>query len=65
MKSFYNALALVVSANALSLKRNSCCFGISGDGTLGQLSDGQNRFGVCAVSAKMKNMHSTYDNREV
>lgn len=45
------ALASVASARVLHTRQSSCCFGInvSGDGvqggSLGQLSDGQNRFG--------------------
>ncbi|KAI5251796.1 hypothetical protein E4T42_03925 [Aureobasidium subglaciale] len=45
------ALASVASARVLQSRQSSCCFGInvSGDGvqggSLGQLSDGQNRFG--------------------
>ncbi|KAG9538128.1 hypothetical protein KCV01_g26740, partial [Aureobasidium melanogenum] len=45
------ALASVASARVLNTRQSSCCFGInvSGDGvqggSLGQLSDGQNRFG--------------------
>ncbi|CAD0014491.1 unnamed protein product [Aureobasidium pullulans] len=45
------ALASVASARVLQTRQSSCCFGInvSGDGveggSLGQISDGQNRFG--------------------
>ncbi|KEQ80536.1 hypothetical protein M438DRAFT_281317 [Aureobasidium pullulans EXF-150] len=47
----YLALASVASARVLHTRQSSCCFGInvSGDGveggSLGQISDGQNRFG--------------------
>lgn len=46
MKSVLLGLALTASVEALVV-RTSCCFGISvsGEGTVGQLSDGQNRLG--------------------
>jgi hypothetical protein len=49
MNSFVAALVLAAGANALSVRTAPCCFHLeasgSVQGTVGQLSDGQNRVG--------------------
>ena len=49
MKSFTALAAFAAGANALAIRGNSCCFELTASGgasgTLGQLSDGQNRIG--------------------
>lgn len=49
MKSFATIVAFAASANALAIRSDSCCFGVTASGgasgTVGQLSDGQNRIG--------------------
>ncbi|OKL63341.1 hypothetical protein UA08_01156 [Talaromyces atroroseus] len=49
MKSFATLAAFAAGANALAIRSDSCCFELTASGgasgTLGQLSDGQNRIG--------------------
>lgn len=49
MKNFVTVAAFAAGANALVGRSNSCCFSLNASGgvsgTLGQLSDGQNRIG--------------------
>jgi hypothetical protein len=49
MKSFAAIAALAAGAHALAIRGDSCCFELTASGgasgTLGQLSDGQNRIG--------------------
>lgn len=49
MKNLAVAAAFAAGANALVPRSNTCCFGLtasgSASGTIGQLSDGQNRIG--------------------
>lgn len=49
MKIFVATIAFAAGSNALIARTSSCCFGLSASGavtgTLGQLSDGQNRVG--------------------
>ncbi|EYE92238.1 putative GPI anchored cell wall protein [Aspergillus ruber CBS 135680] len=54
MKNFVTVAAFAAGANALVGRSNSCCFSLNASGgasgTLGQLSDGQNRIGDDSLS---------------
>lgn len=55
MKNFVTVAAFAAGANALVGRSSSCCFHLTASGgasgTLGQLSDGQNRIGDNSLSA--------------
>lgn len=54
MKNFVTVAAFAAGANALVGRSSSCCFSLNASGgasgTLGQLSDGQNRIGDDSLS---------------
>lgn len=55
MKAVYAPLGFALTASAAILRRDQCCFSLTASGgqsgTVGQLSDGQNRVGDNSLSA--------------